>query len=162
MPTDLRTVSVLYVDVYPYRWVGATPMYLTLLRRSDRELSNTWQAVSGKIRPSEEIAAAFHRQVLDKTGQIPVAIHKLDRVNLFYDQHYGTVMAVPCAAAQLSDPDIVLDDRLHRRAQWCTLQEAIERFVWPNQRSCLQDLDHRIRHGGFSPFHLVADPASGT
>jgi dATP pyrophosphohydrolase len=148
---DARTQSpiVLYVDVYPYRIEASTgrPLFLALKRRTDVELADSWQPISGKIRAGEPISAAFRRLLRSKTGQRPVRLWSLDQLNMFYDGHYDAVMIVPAAAAELADASVFFQGEVHTEFAWLTGDEARSRFSWPIQHACVDEVERALAAG---------------
>lgn len=128
----------MYIDVYPYIINDQGEIYFLLLKRKDNvPLPCDWQAVSGKIKENERIKDAFVSQVQSKTGQIPHYVYKLDFINTFYDEHYDSILMVPCAAAKLNSKHIEINRRLHSEYQWATYEEACKLLAWNNQKKCL-------------------------
>lgn len=138
----LQYPVVLYVDVYPVMNEGAHQVWRVLLlrRRVDVLLSGDWQFVSGKMRAGESIAEAFRRQLASKTGQGSHRMWKLPIITTFYDQHYDAVMLVPGAVAELSSPEVVLDESLHTEYRWCGLEEARAIVRWEQQKSAIDQV----------------------
>ena len=144
------------MDVYPYMLQENNNIrFLFLLRKEDGELPSSWQPVSGKILKGETIRAAFKRLVVTKTGQQPTEMYKLDRVNIFYDDYYDTVMFVPSAACRLSSNTVVLSS-LHSDYKWVNEQEATELLEWETQRQYIQTISKKLKNGkGFGRFHTI-------
>jgi dihydroneopterin triphosphate diphosphatase len=130
----MKSVGVLYVDVYPFRISSNNePEFLLLKRNQDVVMPSIWQIVSGKIRERETIKEAFIRQTTEKTGLKPLSLFKVDFVNTFYDENYDTVMLVPSAAAELAPGDVVLSEKLHCEFKWASLSLAEELIPWSEQ-----------------------------
>lgn len=141
--------TILYVDVYPYRIDPHTGglRFLTLKRRADVQLGDTWQPASGKLRAGERISAAFARLVRDKTGQTARRLWSLDHLNTFYDSHYDTVLVVPAAAAELPDTAVALQSESHCDHAWLTSADARARLIWPDQQACISEIEDAVTAG---------------
>ncbi len=151
----LKTVGVLYVDVYPYCIDRQGDIkFLVLKRKTDVELPDSWQAVSGKIKKNEKIKHAFFRQVEEKTGQRPLESFKLDTINIFYDDYYDTVMFVPIAGVKIEESPIVLSEKLHVDYKWLTTAEAKDYFIWPKQIECIDIITRIVKNSGNDLFKM--------
>lgn len=151
----LKTVGVLYIDLFPFRKLeNDNIQFLIIKRKSGVELSDSWQAISGKIRENEKISNAFFRQCNEKIGVEPKRIFKIDHINTFYDNYYDTVMMVPVAACEVdSSSNIILSD-LHVDYKWVSASEAEEYLIWPNQLTSI-NLVERILKNKVSPFNML-------
>jgi len=135
----LKTVGVLYVDLYPFRKTSKGDFEYLLFRRNDKvELANTWQTISGKIEKDERISEAFSRLAKKRTGVNPKKIIKLQTVNMFYDEYYDTVMLVPTSACELAEDDEVVISDLHTEYRWSSKEEALDLLIWPNQKKVIE------------------------
>lgn len=153
----LKRAGILYVDVYVYHYDPPEPMQVLLLKRTEKgELAGSFQPVSGKIEEGESICHAFQRQVELKVGAKPVDLHKLDVVNTFYDEHYDTVMFVPCAAARIELMQVQINPKYHTEARWVTVAEATALLDWSVQRRCVEDLERQVTGPqGIGRFHRL-------
>ena len=149
----IKRLGVLYVDVYPYHLDNdGRPSFLILKRRSDVILADSWQLISGKLLKGERILKAFIRQVVQKTGQRPVKMYKIDRVNVFYDDYYDTVMVVPAACCQLADKQVRLNEALHTGFAWITAEDAGKFLEWSTQIECVRGVEACLLGRSFNRF----------
>jgi len=154
-----KPVGVLYVDLYPYFLdeISGEPLFLLLKRRSDIELQDSWQAISGKITEKERIRHAFIRQLKEKTGLVPVELYKLDHVSMFYDDYYDTVMLVPNAACRVTSMNVTLDPSLHVDFKWVRAADVSSYVIWDNQIQMFRTIESVIRNPGrLSKFHRLS------
>ncbi len=138
--TRLKTLGVLYVDVFIVHQASNSIRFLLLKRRPDIVMPNQWQFISGKIKEKERISAAFGRQVKQKTGMKFDVIYKLDAINSFYDDYYDTIMFVPAAFCLASTMDVSINDQLHVEAKWVDFDEAAALVKWENQIHCMTEI----------------------
>ncbi|WP_380181205.1 NUDIX domain-containing protein [Kalamiella sp. sgz302252] len=152
----IHSLGVLYVDIYPWRKSPLNDIEFLLLKRNEEvELSNTWQTISGKILEDEKISDAFWRLARKRTGTTPLNIFKIDYVNVFYDSYYDTVMHVPVAAAEIEcSSDIALSD-LHVDYMWASMDEALQKLIWPNQKKSLYLIRAMIKKNMITRFHYL-------
>jgi 8-oxo-dGTP pyrophosphatase MutT (NUDIX family) len=130
----MKSVGVLYVDIYPFRVsLNNKIEFLLLKRRQEIVMPNVWQFVSGKIKENETIKEAFIRQTAEKTGLKLLNLFKIDFVNTFYDDYYDTVMLVPSAAAELAPGNVVLSEKLHCEYKWASVSLVEELIPWSEQ-----------------------------
>ncbi len=159
----VKRLGVLYVDVYPYHLDNdGRPSFLILKRRSDVVLADSWQLISGKLTKGETIRRAFIRQVVQKTGQRPVKMFKIERVNIFYDDYYDTVMVVPAACCQLADKRVRLNETLHTEFAWTTAEEAAKFLTWSTQIECVRVIEACLLGGSFTRFQELSVDAETT
>jgi 8-oxo-dGTP pyrophosphatase MutT (NUDIX family) len=160
--TRMKSVGVLYVDVYPFRISSNNePEFLLLKRNREVVMPNVWQFVSGKISESETIKEAFIRQTTEKTGLKPLNLFKVDFVNTFYDENYDTVMLVPSAAAELAPGDVVLLEKLHCEFKWASLSLAEELIPWSEQLVGLRKANAIVEAHRGNVDNPVVDKTSG-
>jgi 8-oxo-dGTP pyrophosphatase MutT (NUDIX family) len=153
----IKRLGVLYVDVYPYHLDDdGRPSFLILKRRSDVVLADSWQFISGKLMKGETIRKAFIRQVVQKTSQHPIKMFKIERVNIFYDDYYDTVMVVPAACCQLVDKRVLLDETLHTEFAWITAREADEFLQLPVQIEFVRAVEAHLLGRGFTRFQELS------
>lgn len=150
----IKQVGVLYIDLYPYRIHNDQLEFLILKRNTGLELSETWQAISGKIKKEEKISQAFWRQALEKTGITPNKIFKIDYVSTFYDDYYDTVMMVPVAACEMPHAEKVQLSELHIDYKWVNALEVNEHLIWPNQKQSISLIQSMLK-SGITKFHDI-------
>ena len=154
-----KRAGLLYVEVYPVLTDADRNVKVLLLkRRADVTMPNTWQPVSGKLLRGESIRDGFVRQVLQKVRQAPIAVHKLDLVNVFYDSCYDTVMLVPVAVCTLAGATVVVDETVHDDHRWMGASDARRLLRWPQQRRCVAMIASTIRReGGLNALESLID-----
>lgn len=147
----IRHIDVLYVNVFVVRETqeGAF-QHLLVKRRGDVPLPNSWQPLSGKIREGESIKDAFRRQVDGKTGINDYTLYRTDTINLYYDEYYDAVLAVPFALAVTKSCTVTLDPSLHVDFSWTGCNQAIELLQFEAHRTFVRDVESNLRRNRFS------------
>jgi dihydroneopterin triphosphate diphosphatase len=146
---SVGTIDVMLISADPEGW-----SVLTLQRSLATRCPTAWETVHGRIEEGESPEQAAVREVREETGLDverlynvtvqPFYLHKLARVEL----------AVVFAAFVRRAQDIVLGDE-HMRFEWLSPDAALERFVWPRERSALREVLHLLRSGDAGPVEDV-------
>jgi dihydroneopterin triphosphate diphosphatase len=146
---SVGTIDVFLIAAEPDVW-----SVLTLQRALDTRCPTAWETVHGRIEPGESPEQAAVREVREETG---LAVQRLYNVTVqpFYLHKLATVeLAVVFAAFVQRGTEIVLGEE-HMRFEWLPPDEALDRFVWPRERSALRDVLHLLRHGDAGPVEDV-------
>ena len=144
--STMATINVGTVDVYlirprTYQW-----NILTLQRASDTRCPMAWETVHGHIEPGEEPEEAATREVREETGLEVKRLYNVI-VQPFYLHRTHTVeLAVVFAAFVDPAAQVALGEE-HTRSEWLIPERALERFVWPRERSALRDILLLLRGG---------------
>lgn len=135
---DVLTGSI---STYVFTMLRGRAQFL-LLRRAPHLLhAGSWQAVHGMIDPGESAYAAAWRETVEETGLTPDKLFKTAFVESFYSENTDAVHLVPAFAAFVAaspDAPAVTVSEEHTEAAWCALDDAMSRFVFPNQRTAIQ------------------------
>jgi dATP pyrophosphohydrolase len=114
------------------------PALLTLLRAPGLLHAGTWQAVHGMIEQDERAIEAAWRETVEETGLTPERFFVTDYIETFYSEHTDGVHLVPAFAAYVSGAPGVTTSEEHTDYEWCSLEETLERFVFPSQRDAVR------------------------
>ncbi len=126
------------VSVYPFRRTVDGIQFLTLLRSPNLPLAGSWQAVHGSLEPGETAVQAALRELREETGLNAVRFYVVSYVEQIFDPSIDAFLFIPVFAAELpADAEVVISFE-HEAAEWCSLEEACKRFVWPNQREAIR------------------------
>jgi 8-oxo-dGTP pyrophosphatase MutT (NUDIX family) len=110
--------------------------------------------VHGRIEEGERPEEAAVREVREETGLACDRLYNL-MVQPFYLHKLSSVeLAVTFVAFVDRAQAVVLGDE-HVRYEWLTPEQALERFVWPRERSGLRDAMHLLRTGDAGPVEDV-------
>lgn len=145
------------VLVYP---VNADPVnaaetgwaYLLLHRLPSR--GDFWQGVTGGVEEGEEVVDAARRELLEETGLVPSAMHKVDYMfsypvaaqwrHLYADG--VEVITEHVFLAQVAGRQTpMLDAREHDAWQWCGFEDALTALRWPGNIEALKRCDDFLR-----------------
>ncbi len=125
------------IDVYPYRFDGGQPKYLLLHRSPDVIYSGQWRMIGGKVKPGETSVEAALREFGEETSQTPVKAWVLPAVNAFYDPKADQIRYIPAFAFECGADQVRLNHE-HDAYEWLTVEVAIQRLGWHEQRRILQ------------------------
>ena len=143
---SLAEVRAGIVDVFVIRPLADGWRVLALQRADDTRCPTAWEAIHGRIEPDEHPEAAAVRETREEAG-LPIARLYNITVNPFYFYATRTVQLAVAFAAFVDEPaDVVLGPE-HQRHEWLTVDEALERFVWPRERTTLREIVHLLKGG---------------
>ena len=131
------------IDLYPYRLEGDEIKFLLFKRAKGKIYEGQWRMVGGKVKPDESSWQAALRELKEETGLNPEKLWTIPSINSFYEVSTDTIHHIPAFAAELSsdrEPD--LDDE-HVSFEWVTLDDALKRIRWPEQKRLLK-LTHSL------------------
>jgi dihydroneopterin triphosphate diphosphatase len=136
------------VEVCVFRRAAEGVQYL-LLKRSkvDTLYPGMWQIVTGSMLDGEHAEKTALREFREETDLTPVQFWVVPFVNSFYVANDDTVHASPFFAVEV---DAQREPRLsheHEEYEWCSLQDAVKKLVWPGQRYGLKIVDEYIVGG---------------
>ena len=142
------------IDVYIIRPLPDGWRVLVLQRALDTRCPTAWEAVHGHIEPGEEPEDAAVREAREEAG---LAIARLYSVTVqpFYLHQSHTVQLAVVFAAFVDEPAVVTLGAEHQRAEWLSVDEALERFQWPRERDALREIAHLLRTGDAGPVEDV-------
>jgi dihydroneopterin triphosphate diphosphatase len=150
----MATVSVGTIDVYliaprPDGW-----RVLTLQRSLTTRCPTAWETVHGRIERGEEPEQTAVREVREETG---LAVERLYNVCVqpFYLHKTHTVELSVCFAAFVTPGAPVTLGEEHTRYEWLTPEAALDRFVWPRERSALREVMQLLSTGDAGPVEDV-------
>ena len=101
-------------------------------------LADTWQAVHGMIEPGEKAYDAAWRETVEETGLTPERFFRTDYVETFYSEGTDGVHLIPAFAAFVTGAPGALLSEEHTAHEWCSLEDAVDRFIWPSQRNAVR------------------------
>ena len=142
------------VDVFVVRPRPDGWRVLVLQRGTATRCPGAWETVHGRIEPGERPEEAAVREVREETG---LAVERLYNVTVqpFYLHRFGSVQLAVVFTAFVEDDAAVALGEEHQAHLWLPLDEALERFVWPRERSTLRDAWALLRTGDAGPVEDV-------
>ena len=150
----MTVVNVGTIDVFVIAPESSGWAVLALQRSLGTRCPTAWETVHGRIEAGERPEEAAVREVREETGLECQRLYNVT-VQPFYLHKLATVeLAVVFAAFVRRDRAVVLGEE-HMRHEWLTPEKALERFVWPRERSGLRDVLHLLRSGDAGPVEDV-------
>ena len=146
---NVGTIDVYLIDPDPAGW-----SVLAVQRAHTTRCPTAWETVHGRIEQGESPEQAAVREVREETG---LAVRRLYNVVVqpFYLHKLATVELAVVFAAFVSRTDPLVLGEEHMRYEWLSPDDALERFVWPRERSALRDVLHLLRGGDAGPVEDV-------
>jgi 8-oxo-dGTP pyrophosphatase MutT (NUDIX family) len=100
-------------------------------------------------RPEE----AAVRELREETGLEAARLYNVT-VQPFYLHPMHVVQLAVVFAAFVGDGEVVLGPE-HQRSEWLSVEEALDRFIWPREREALREIVHLLRGGDAGPVEDV-------
>lgn len=142
----MATVRVGTIEVYLVSLDLGQWSVLALQRSSDTRCAGGWETVHGTIESGEEPHEAALREVREETGLSVRRLYTLC-VNPFY-LHRTHVVELAIGFVAFVDPTAPLAlGAEHARYEWLSADAAVERFMWPRERSAVRDILHLFATG---------------
>ncbi|MHB8375417.1 MAG: NUDIX hydrolase [Dehalococcoidia bacterium] len=126
------------ISTYVFTMLHGRPAFLALFRAPHLPHAGTWQAVHGMIDDGEKAYEAAWREMREETGLVADRFFKTDYVETFYSETTDAVHLVPAFAAHVTGEAAVTLSEEHTAYEWCSLDEMLQRFVWPSQREAVR------------------------
>lgn len=147
------------IDLYAYRIVEEKPEFLLFKRAKGKIYQGQWRMTGGKVESGETYWQAALRELKEETGLTPVLFWTIPSVNTFYEHKSDTVHHIPAFAAQLQTDQIPDLDDEHTEYEWLTLEQAVKRISWPEQRRLLKLTDSIITQNEILDDWIVSIPS---
>ena len=147
-------LSIGTIDVYLIRPLRDGWRVLVLQRALDTRCPTAWEAVHGRIEEGEEPEDAALREVREETGLDVARLYNVT-VQPFYLHRSHTVQLAVVFAAFVDEPATLTLGNEHQRAEWLTVDDALDRFQWPREREAMREIAHLLRGGDAGPVEDV-------
>ena len=151
---SVSQLSIGTIDVYVIRPLRDGWRILVLQRALDTRCPTAWETVHGHIEEGEEPEDAALREVREEAGLDATRLYNVT-VQPFYLHRTHTVQLAVVFAAFVAEPAALTLGIEHQRAEWLTVDEALERFQWPREREALREIAHLLRTGDAGPVEDV-------
>jgi type II secretory ATPase GspE/PulE/Tfp pilus assembly ATPase PilB-like protein/8-oxo-dGTP pyrophosphatase MutT (NUDIX family) len=151
---SVSQLSIGTIDVYVIRPLRDGWRVLVLQRALDTRCPTAWETVHGHIEPGEEPEDAALREVREEAGLETARLYNVT-VQPFYLHRTHPVQLAVVFAAFVDEPATITLGSEHQRAEWLTVDEALERFQWPREREALREIAHLLRTGDAGPVEDV-------
>ncbi len=145
----IGVVDVFVIDPRPEGW-----RILVLRRAEGTRCTGAWEVVHGRIEGDERPEEAALRELREETG---LAAQRLYNVTChpFYLHRFGVVQ-VAVVFAVFADSAVARSlGEGHDAGEWVSMDEAMERLVWPRSRASLRDIEALLRTGDAGPVEDV-------
>jgi 8-oxo-dGTP pyrophosphatase MutT (NUDIX family) len=142
----MAELSIGTIDVYVVRPLADGWRVLVLQRSLDTRCPTAWETVHGHIEPGEEPQQAAIRELREETGLSATRLYNVT-VQPFYLHVINTVQLAVVFAAFVGEPGTVSLGPEHSRAEWLSVEDALDRFAWPREREALREIVHLLHRG---------------
>ena len=126
------------VDVFVIRPLRPEWKILVLQRAADTRCPGAWETIHGRIEAGERPEHAALREIREESGLEASRLYSIT-VHPFYLHAQQTVQLAIVFAAFVTEPAQVTIGPEHRGYEWLSVEEAVERFVWPRERVSMRE-----------------------
>lgn len=126
------------IDLYPYKFDGKQISYLLFKRAAGRIYDGQWRMVGGKVQSGESHWEAALRELSEETTLRPLKMWVIPSVNAFYEHQTDSILTIPAFAAEIDGTSPIKLDSEHSDYAWFSLDDAIDKIFWPEQRRLLE------------------------
>lgn len=132
------------IDLYPYKLDGKNISYLLFKRAAGRIYDGQWRMIGGKVQGGESHWEAAIRELQEETTLEPLLMWAIPSVNSFYEHQTDSILTIPAFAAEIDGTSSIMLDSEHSEYAWFSLDDAIDKIFWPEQRRLLKLTDYLI------------------
>ncbi len=132
------------IDLYPYTLNGKKISYLLFKRAADRIYDGQWRMIGGKVQNGESYWEAAYRELREETSLKPLLMWTIPSVNSFYEHQTDTILNIPAFAAEIDESSPIILDSEHSEYAWFSIEDAVDKIIWPEQRRLLKLTDSLI------------------
>ena len=125
------------IDLYPYKMNGKKIFYLLFKRASGHIYDGQWRMIGGKVQSGESYWEAALRELKEETALKPQFMWTIPSVNSFYEHQTDSILSIPAFAAEIDEASPIILDSEHSDFGWFSLEEALDKIFWPEQRRLL-------------------------
>ncbi len=142
------------IQCFVVRPAGAGHEFLQMRRAAADFMGGSWQTVFGRLEPGEKAWQAALRELQEETGLTSAEFYQLDTVNTFYLAATDEIWHVPMFCA-IVDPQsqVRLNDE-HDAVRWLPREKVVDAFLWPGEKTALQELFREILDNGPAKAHM--------
>ena len=142
------------VDVFVIRPLKPEWRVLVLQRAVNTRCPGAWETIHGRIEPGERPEHAAVREVREESGLETSRLYSIT-VHPFYLHAQRTVQLAIVFAAFVDEPADVVTGPEHRAFEWLSVNEAVDRFVWPRERVSMREIVTLLSTGDAGPVEDV-------
>ena len=142
------------VDVFAIRPRPDGWRVLALQRAPDTRCPAAWETVHGRLEAAESPEQGAVRELREETGLAPERLYNVT-VNPFYLHGMRAVQLAVVFCAFVAEPADVILGPEHQAHRWLTIEEALDAFAWPRERSALREIVQLLKGGDAGPVEDV-------
>lgn len=150
----MTSLTVGVVDVYAISPAASGWSVLVLQRAHDSRCPGAWETVHGYIEPGEHPEHAAVRELREETGLAADRLYNVT-VQPFYLHGSHAVQLAVVFAAVVKEPVRAALGAEHQAAEWLSADLALDRLVWPRERSALREIVALLKGGDAGPVEDV-------
>ena len=132
------------IDLYPYKLEGNQRYFLLFKRAAGNIYEGQWRMVGGKVKSGESYWEAALRELYEETGLKPLTMWTIPSVNSFYEYRTDSILHIPAFAAEIDGEETIDLNSEHSEYSWFSIDEAVDKINWPEQRRLLKLTDSLI------------------
>jgi dihydroneopterin triphosphate diphosphatase len=125
-----------------------------LQRSSETRCPGAWEAVHGRLEPGERPEDGVVREIREETGLEVDRLYVITVPPYYLRPAATSQLAVAFAACVAEPAEVVLGDE-HQCFEWLDVEGARARFVWPRERTALEEIIALLRGGDAGPVEDV-------
>jgi dATP pyrophosphohydrolase len=118
--------------------------YRVLLLKRKQTIQGAWAGVAGKIEEGEKAWQAILREIKEEAGLTPEKLYSADTCEQFYEIDKDSIWIAPVFVAYAPDSAVVTINEEHCEFGWFTLEEAILKVSFPEQRRILRHIQEEF------------------
>ena len=127
------------IEICIFKFLEDNPYYLLLHRAKDEKVyPGIWQLMSGTIEENEKTYEAAFREFKEETGMRVNRFWVVPYVNAFYEPDFDAINLSPLFVAQVEEGSVPRLSSEHSEYAWFAFDQALEKLVWPGQRTGLK------------------------
>ena len=121
------------IDVYPYKLVEDTPLFLILKRSAGKVYEGQWRMIGGKVEDGESYWQAAYRELGEEINLKPQKFWTVPTVNHFYEASSDQILIIPAFGAEVEANKAPLLDDEHIDFKWVAAKDSVSHIHWPEQ-----------------------------
>jgi len=126
------------IDLYPYKHDGNETYFLLFKRAVGQIYHGQWRMIGGKVQDDETYWQAALRELYEETTLKPLKMWTIPSINSFYEYRSDSILNIPAFAAEIDGEHPIVLNSEHSEYLWLSLDEAIGKIKWPEQRRLLE------------------------
>ena len=130
---QIRSVGIACVVLKPINNV----FHVLCLKRNFHP-KDAWCYIGGKIEVGESASEAVLREILEETAIQNVKLYSADICEQFYEIERNSIWLAPVFVGYVAADEQVTLNNEHSEYVWLTIEDALDRVSFPNNRSILE------------------------